>query len=127
MRAQDNAGTAAMTDTTPAAADKVATTTDALARIARGERYDAIVCDLMMPGMSGLDFHEELVRVAPEYAARVVFVTGGAVTDQARQFLARTTLPRVEKPFSEATLRAAIESVRVREPAVAGEKRAGPG
>ncbi len=100
---------------------------DALARIARGERYDAIVCDLMMPGMSGLDFHRELERVAPEYASRVVFVTGGAVTDQARQFLARTTLPHVEKPFSEATLRAAIESVRVRDPAVAGENRAAPG
>ena len=48
--------------------------------IARGERFDAILCDLMMPGMTGMDLHEALSRLAPEQASRVVVLTGGAFT-----------------------------------------------
>src|SRR5690606_29490572 len=31
---------------------------EALARIRGGERFDAIICDLMMPVMTGMEFHE---------------------------------------------------------------------
>ena len=83
----------------------------ALDRIAAGERFDVILCDLMMPEMSGIEFHGQLSRNAPEYLARVIFMTGGAFTDQARQFLESVGRPHIEKPFSEAVLRRAIESV----------------
>jgi PAS domain S-box-containing protein len=83
----------------------------ALERIASGEHFDVILCDLMMPEMSGIEFHEQLSRTAPEYLARVIFMTGGAFTDQARQFLESVGRPHIEKPFSEAVLRRAIESV----------------
>jgi CheY-like chemotaxis protein len=49
----------------------------ALARILRGERFDAILCDIAMPVMSGVELHAELVRAAPEQAARMLFVSGG--------------------------------------------------
>jgi DNA-binding NarL/FixJ family response regulator len=48
---------------------------------------DAIVCDLRMPGTSGLDLHTELRRRAPERAERITFLTGGAVSRRAQQFL----------------------------------------
>jgi diguanylate cyclase (GGDEF)-like protein len=72
---------------------------DALARLAGGERFDVIMLDLMMPGMTGMDLFEELVRLAPDQAQRVVFMTAGPVTTRARDFVATTLHPVVSKPF----------------------------
>jgi PAS domain S-box-containing protein len=85
---------------------------DALARLGAGERYDAIVCDVMMPEMTGIDFYEQLGAIAPEEQRRIVFLTGGAFTPQARDFLAAADRPHLDKPFSERDLRRAIEAAR---------------
>jgi CheY-like chemotaxis protein/anti-sigma regulatory factor (Ser/Thr protein kinase) len=71
----------------------------ALSRLQRGERFDVILCDLMMPTMSGPDLHAELLKLAPDQAERMVFITGGAFTASARQFLARVSNARIDKPF----------------------------
>ncbi len=73
---------------------------DALARIQRGETFDVIFCDLMMPDVSGIDVHEYLLREHPKVAERVVFMTGGAFTSKAKSFLATVTNERIDKPFS---------------------------
>jgi signal transduction histidine kinase len=85
----------------------------ALTRIAAGERFDVILCDLMMPQMTGMDLHAELSKVAPEQAASMVFLTGGAFTMRARTFLDQVPNQRVEKPFDATHLRALIND-RVR-------------
>jgi PAS domain S-box-containing protein len=85
---------------------------DALARIAGGDRgFDLVLCDLMMPGMSGMDLHERLRTVAPELARRVVFLTGGAAHPDARAFLERARRPFVEKPFDPPALRRVVSSI----------------
>ena len=81
---------------------------EALERIQRGEAFDLVLCDLMMPGVSGIDFHERLSRLQPDLAAHVVFVSGGAYTESARRFLATSGHPCVEKPFDAGALRAAV-------------------
>ncbi len=86
----------------------VTNATEALARVEAGQRFDLILCDLMMPAMSGMDLHRELVRVAPDVAARVVFLTGGAITQRARDFLEGVSNPRLEKPIGIDALRNAI-------------------
>src|SRR6185295_16584102 len=53
---------------------------DALARIDRGERYDLMLTDLMMPVMTGIELYEQLAARDLAHARRVVFMTGGAVT-----------------------------------------------
>jgi signal transduction histidine kinase len=73
---------------------------DALARIQRGETFDVILCDLMMPDVSGIDVHEFLAREYPAVAGRMVFMTGGAFTSKARQFLSTVPNERIDKPFS---------------------------
>jgi nitrogen-specific signal transduction histidine kinase len=78
---------------------------DALEAIRRGERFDAILCDLMMPGMKGWELHAALEQVAPDQARRMVVLTGGAFTEGAREFLERVPLPRIDKPFDLAILR----------------------
>ena len=81
---------------------------NALARLHAGQRYDAIVCDVMMPEMSGIDFHAELAGSWPEIAAQVIFLTGGAFTRRARDFLDRVENPRLHKPFESRSLRALV-------------------
>ena len=84
---------------------------EALEAISRGERFDAILCDLMMPGMTGMDLHDALSRVAPEQASRMVVLTGGAFTDDAREFLDQVALPKCDKPFDPAGLRKVVRNV----------------
>ena len=71
----------------------------ALEWIAAGERFDLILCDMMMPLMTGMEFHARLAGMLPEQAVKVVFMTGGAFTPRAREFLARLPNLRLEKPF----------------------------
>ncbi|HET9598835.1 MAG TPA: ATP-binding protein, partial [Anaeromyxobacteraceae bacterium] len=72
---------------------------EALARVLGGDRFDHILCDLMMPGMTGAEFRDALVRADAGQAARVVFMTGGAFTDATRAFLASHPGPCLEKPL----------------------------
>ena len=67
--------------------------------IAKGDRYDVILCDLMMPVMTGMDLYAEVVRVAPKLVGRLVFMTGGAFTPRARAFLESVSNPCLEKPL----------------------------
>ena len=82
---------------------------EALERIGAGERFDVILCDLMMPELSGVDFHRQLTERAPLAAERIVFVTGGAFSREAQEFLERSPHARLDKPFDVATLRALVD------------------
>lgn len=82
---------------------------DALARIERGEAFDVILCDLMMPDISGIDVHEYLIHAHPEVAARMVFMTGGAFTSKAKLFLSSVANERIDKPFSLAQIKQLVE------------------
>jgi PAS domain S-box-containing protein len=87
----------------------VRSVTEALALCRSGETFDLILCDLMMPDMTGMDLHRELSHVAPEQANRMIFVTGGAFTDEARRFLSEPPKEHIEKPFQAANLRAIVQ------------------
>jgi CheY-like chemotaxis protein len=88
---------------------------EAIARIRAGERFDVILCDLMMPEVTGMEFYGLLQALAPAQAERVVFVTGGAFTPKARAFLDEVPNARLEKPFESRSLRALIRD-RMRPP-----------
>jgi CheY-like chemotaxis protein len=83
----------------------------ALEWLVQGQPWDLLLCDLMMPEMTGVEFFDELCRRWPERAKDVIFVTGGAFTAGAREFLGRVDNQRLEKPFDPQTLR---ELVRTR-------------
>lgn len=77
----------------------------ALEHVARGDVFDVIFCDVMMPIMTGVDFLLALERVAPHLAARVVFITGGVLSTAIRVFLESLPNLCLEKPFDPAALR----------------------
>ncbi len=62
--------------------------------------YVAVVTDLLMPGMSGMDLYEELSRANPALARRLIFITGDVSRPTTQAFLEGTGLPYLLKPFT---------------------------
>jgi len=85
--------------------------TGALGRITAGGHFDAILCDLNMPGMSGLKFYEAVEACAPHRAGRIVFVTASAASRELAELRRRTGCRLLEKPFDGADLRATVAAV----------------
>ncbi|MBW2264126.1 MAG: response regulator [Deltaproteobacteria bacterium] len=79
--------------------------------IKNGDRFDIIFCDLMMPEMTGMDLHAEIDLISPEQCERIVFLTGGAFTPRAREFLDSVENRRMDKPFDVRALKALVEAM----------------
>ncbi len=81
---------------------------EALGRLAEGATYDAVLCDLLMPDMTGMDFYERVRREHPLLASRIVFMTGAASAPRVAEFLAAVPNGRLEKPFELADVERAL-------------------
>ena len=84
---------------------------DAVQRLRDGEFYDVVLCDLMMPGISGMDVYEQVVSNKPSLADRFLFMTGGAYTDRATSFIEETSCHCLQKPFSEHELHRTLQEI----------------
>lgn len=85
--------------------------TKALDVVRSGEIFDLILSDVMMPEMTGIEFYESLCLHDPETAAKVVFLTGGANTQAAEEFLAGLPNACIKKPFGSESLRTALRDL----------------
>jgi CheY-like chemotaxis protein len=83
--------------------------TEAHQLIVSGERFDVILCDLMMPQVTGMDLHGLINELDPKQAGRMVFMTGAAFTPAARRFLDEVPNSRIEKPFDFQGLRTLVD------------------
>ena len=79
-----------------------------LSLLDRDARFDIVLCDLMMPGMNGMQLYAELEHSHPALAKRIIFMTGGAFTPAARQFLASIPNLNLSKPFEPDALTKAV-------------------
>ena len=86
----------------------------ALELLSRDHAFDAVLCDLMMPGMQGDQFVAAVAERFPDLRSRVTIVTGGASTERTAEFLRATDLPTVIKPVRLLDLMLAIEDAAVR-------------
>jgi PAS domain S-box-containing protein len=73
--------------------------------------YDVILCDVMMPEMTGMEFYERLQVEMPALVDKVIFISGGAFSTEAREFLLSQAGSTVEKPFEARALRGLIDKV----------------
>ena len=85
---------------------------EALSRLSEDKNFDLVLCDLMMPDISGIAVYEQIRDADPELARRFVFMTGGAFTERAREFLESYEGPHLEKPFDIAQVEALLAQDR---------------
>ncbi len=81
----------------------------ALSLLSRGERYDAILCDVVLPRMSGVDLLRELEQREPGLARRTGFMSSGAFSTPARELLGSYSGEFLEKPFEPERLRSFVQ------------------
>jgi two-component system cell cycle sensor histidine kinase/response regulator CckA len=81
--------------------------TEALNQL-RSHRFDLVLCDLMMPDLSGIQVYEASLEEVSGPSPRFVFLTGGAVTETAKRFLSKTHRRVITKPFRPALVRQVI-------------------
>jgi signal transduction histidine kinase/CheY-like chemotaxis protein len=84
---------------------------EALTRLQADPAFDAVLCDLVMPGMTGMELYERLEALGLAVRERMLFLTGDVSTPRARAFLARVPNRAVEKPVQPGQLEAIIAEV----------------
>jgi signal transduction histidine kinase/CheY-like chemotaxis protein len=78
---------------------------EALVRLKReGEAFDLVLCDLMMPDLTGMDVYEEIEKTQPRLAERFVFISGGGVTERSRRFIEQHADRVLPKPIDSRQL-----------------------
>lgn len=100
----------------------------AFALLATGGPWDVVLCDLHLPGMTGIDLYDRMLAEGRPEVNRVLFVTGGAWTERARAFVARMGPRVIEKPFDADALRERVRRMAAEAPrSRTGEHRVAPG
>lgn len=87
---------------------------EALEILRREKDFDLILCDLMMPEVTGMDVYESIRLLDPALLQRVVLMTGGAFTSRAREFLSKVSASVIEKPFQTGELLAIVDATTAR-------------
>jgi CheY-like chemotaxis protein len=80
----------------------------AVARIVAGESFDVVLCELLMPKLSGIQVYLALLQADRALAERLVFITGAPLSDETELFLQTSRALLLEKPFSVSHLRAVV-------------------
>jgi signal transduction histidine kinase/CheY-like chemotaxis protein len=84
---------------------------DALAMFEAGTSFDVVLCDLMMPEINGMELWDRVAKRDPGLATRFVFISGGAFTETAADFLRASSNACIEKPFQAKALRETVDRV----------------
>jgi signal transduction histidine kinase/CheY-like chemotaxis protein len=93
----------------------------ALARLESDREFDLILCDLMMPIVTGMDVYAAVEARWPVLSERFAFMTGGAFTPRARAFLDACGRPRLDKPFRAEGVKALLREEAERRAAARSE------
>jgi two-component system, sensor histidine kinase RpfC len=88
-----------------------AATGDEAMALVRSEHFDAAICDLHIPGLSGLRLCEQIWLAAPDLAGRLILASGDLTGDGVDELVERTRVPPVSKPFTAADLLRAVGAI----------------
>ena len=71
--------------------------------------YDLILCDLRMPELDGPGLYREIEVLLPHLLRRIIFLTGDTLSPEAREFLEKVGISRLNKPFRAAEVRRVVQ------------------
>ena len=72
------------------------------------ETYDLIISDIRMPGLSGIQLYAWIQAHQPAMTRRILYTTGDSFDPETREFLDRSRLPNLGKPFDLKKLKQAL-------------------
>lgn len=90
---------------------EITTTGEQAVELILNNNYDVVVCDIMMPGLSGAGVYEKVAAARPALAKRMVFISGGTFTAKAKAFASSVEQPVLEKPIRQSDLCRSIEMI----------------
>lgn len=73
---------------------------EALELLDRDADFDVVFCDLLMPGVTGMEVYGWVAVHRPELGPSFVFMSGGVFTEHVHRFLETRDNPRIDKPFA---------------------------
>jgi two-component system phosphate regulon sensor histidine kinase PhoR len=68
--------------------------------------YDAVLLDLLMPGMNGIEMLAQIRSLDPDL--RVILMTGSVTADSANELVQKGAYDCIPKPFTPDELRAVV-------------------
>lgn len=90
--------------------EAVSSGAEAIERIENGPQLDAVISDLNMPKMDGIELYKKILEKAPATASRVIFLAGMYEKHQT-EFLKKNHLRHIMKPASIRELRNCVEEI----------------
>ena len=92
--------------------ETVGNTGDALGMVSN-KRYNLILLDIKMSGMSGIEFYQQVQKIASSLTRRIVFITGDVLGVDTGDFLSRARVPYITKPFDIEQLKKEIKRILI--------------
>lgn len=86
-------------------------------------KFDAVLLDVRMPGMSGIELFDIISMRWPEMAHRVIFITGDTNDADIREYVTTNKFPYIAKPFDQATLKIRVNAILSQKQAVHDRKQ----
>jgi PAS domain S-box-containing protein len=86
-------------------------TVDEALRQIKDRDFDVVLCDIMMPVMTGLELRALIQKTHPALAERFIFVTGGIFSEVDQESAIGSGCPVIPKPVDREELLAAVQSV----------------
>ncbi len=87
---------------------------EALERLRADRDFDIILCDLMMPELTGMDVYHSVRDTWPGLQERIAFITGGAFSPETQRFLQEVSNPLLTKPFEPSHIRGLVTASQAR-------------
>ncbi len=76
--------------------------------------FDVVLCDIRMPGMTGIDFHARVQERDSRQAKRMLFLSGDMMAPATQAFLAQSGSLYLSKPFRQSELKAKLDELHTR-------------
>jgi CheY-like chemotaxis protein len=79
--------------------------------LVKSAKYNLILSDIKMPGMDGKEFYRKIEEIAPSLTGRLVFITGDVMGEDTRDFIRKTGVRYITKPFDAGRLRGVVNNM----------------
>jgi CheY-like chemotaxis protein len=85
--------------------------TRGLERLLSDDKFELVLCDLSLPDLSGIEIYNRVQAERPELTRSFVVMTGGAVSNESRDFLDTYEGPLLNKPFTLSQVESLVSDI----------------